>query len=68
LAFFPSAFLTRRSRNALIILILSLVLSLVLGLGRGSASDRKGKNQENGDTTTRRAEGELYGSQAADPG
>jgi hypothetical protein len=68
LRLYAGAFLTGGFRHALIFLVLSLVLSLVLGTARGSSGNRKGKNQESRNTIPRRAEGGLYGSQAADPG
>jgi len=68
LAFFASALLTSGFGHTLIFLVLSLVLRLVLSAAWGSTDERKGKKQENGDTTKQRAEGGLYGSQAADPG
>jgi len=48
-------------------LILSPVL-LTLGEARSGPGNREGKNQESENTNPRRAEGGLYGSQAADPG
>jgi len=68
MAFFAGAFLTSGFGHTLIFLVLGLVLSLVLSAAWDSTDYRNGKNQENGDTTTQRAEGGLYGSQAADPG
>lgn len=68
LSFFASAFLTGGVRNTLIFLVLSLVWRLVLSAAWGNTGNRRGKNQENRNTIPQRAEGGLYGSQAADPG
>lgn len=68
LSFFAGAFLAGGVRNVLIFLVLSLVLSLVLGAARSSTGNRNGKDKESRDTIPQRAEGGLYGSQAADPG
>jgi hypothetical protein len=75
LAFLAGAFLTGGVCNALAFLIffqtLGLILSpvlLTLGEARSRPGNREGKNQESENTNPRRAEGGLYGSQAADPG
>lgn len=69
LAFFAGAFLTGRFRNILVFLIL-LLLSFLLRLGAAlrCTKENEGENQKGRHTPTQRAEGGLYGSQAADPG
>lgn len=69
LTFFAGTFLTGGFRNILAFLIL-LLLSFLLSLGAAlcCAKENEGENQKGRHTTPQRAEGGLYGSQAADPG